>query len=214
MPRFVAGQGTHSWRGTPTGDWWEAGSPWLQHMTSLGWVPVSAQRPFIWTTELGGTPFSGHEDWDAAGCNLAAYLWPPLDEHHRYIPISDRYVIGHSHFVNVAVFACGKYGLKIAGLITVMSPVRGDMLGWAARARPNIGRWIHLHSDASDRMQWLGGLFDGRFGIVRQHPLADINISLPKAGHSKVLHDPAWFGGWAQWLAALSAPAIQQSNAS
>lgn len=45
-------------------------------------------------------------------------------------------------------------------------------------------------------MQWFGELFDGHFGIVRNHPLADANEKVPGVGHTGVLNEPANFPLW------------------
>jgi hypothetical protein len=96
----------------------------------------------------------------------------------------------------VVLYACADHDLKVGTLISVGSPVRKDMMCVAKRARGNIGTWIHVHSDGSDRWQWFGELFDGHFGIVREHPLADRNDSVPGVGHGNLLRQPQHFHYW------------------
>ena len=82
------------------------------------------------------------------------------------------------------------------------SPVCADMMATAREAKPYIGRWLHLASGKSDRMQWLGELFDGKLGIIREHPLADEQYSLKKAGHAGILTDPALVAKYAPVVAS------------
>src|SRR5678815_5146950 len=97
----------------------------------------------------------------------------------------------------VVAYACA-HGLRINRLLTMGSPVRQDMHAIYAQARPNIGHWLHLHSDRSDRTQWLGELFDGHLGIVRNQPFADVNLGVPAVAHSNLLNDPDLFHLWAE----------------
>lgn len=195
--------GTHGFRGKTSGDWWRGTSPFLLWLDVLGFYTLNPSRPFIWTTDLNGAKFwrrwfglnDPHVDWEAGAHALYAYLRPIYDEADSYIPVSHRNLIVHSHGLQVVLYAC-ELGLRINTLVSVMSPVRADMLLVSRRARPNIGFWEHVHADRSDRMQWWGGIGDGKVGIVRQHPLADVNTSIRGAGHSKLLHDPQWFPQW------------------
>jgi hypothetical protein len=70
------------------------------------------------------------------------------------------------------------------------------MTAVAEKARPNIGYWTHVHSDNSDKTQWFGEFLDGAFGIVRAHPLADLNVKIPKVGHSDILRQSKNFLHW------------------
>jgi hypothetical protein len=205
--RAILIAGTHSWN--PDGiqpDWFQSGSPFsrfLDQQTNIR--PVfgpDGNRPFTWSTDLGGVGF-GKGDlrvWEAAGVNLFDYIVPPLAPAVR-IPSSDTLLIAHSHGLQVALFALA-YGLKVTRLISVGSPIRKDMAETAKRARPNIGEWIHVHSDGSDKWQWFGEMFDGHFGIVREAPLADRNDFVPHVGHSELLRDPQHFHFWKEkgWI--------------
>jgi len=206
--------GTHSWDPKDP-DWHSPGSPFVQFLMSRGVFPVFGQqtsehggielRPFVWSTDLGGVSF-GDGDlrvWLAAGLNLYSYIVPPLCPERR-LPVDRTNIIAHSHGLQVVLVAC-RAGLKINTLISVGSPIRKDMDSTAKAARPNIKTWVHIHSDGSDRWQVFGSLFDGRLGIVRKHPLADINEFVPKVGHTDLLRDPDQFHHWQErgWLEKL-----------
>lgn len=189
--------GTNSWR-PGVREWYMPGSPFVAFLQAQGIEPVFGQngRPFTWSTDLGGVGFGDgdHRVWQAAGVNLIDYVVPPRCPNLRILPAYTN-VIAHSHALQVVLYACAD-GLEVDTLVSVGSPVRADMEDTARWARPRIRRWIHLHSDRSDRWQWLGGLFDGRLGIVRRHPLADQNIAIPSVGHSTILRDPQAFHHW------------------
>ena len=201
--RAVLVAGTHDWSDDHNG-WYSPGSPFSSLLRLKGIEPVFAdERSFVWSTGLGGVGF-GNSDlavWEAAGINLLAYCVPPLCPQHRIAP-DELLVITHSHGLQVALFAFA-HGLK-GCLIDVSGPVRKDMEPVARLAAPNIAHWLHLHSDRSDRWQVLGSLFDGRFGVVRAHPMADRNDSIPGVGHSELLRDPVHYHHWLQrgWLPA------------
>lgn len=185
MSRYVLVPGTHATlRDEDTKQqWWEPGSPFTLFLAMHGLVPAKA-RPFIWSSNLDGLrvwPWQwfrtdNHIDWKAAAHHLIDHL-----------DGDEVAVIVHSHGLQVALYAAS-LGLKIPTLVSVMSPVRGDMEKVAWKARPNIARWLHIHSDWSDKMQVWGGLFDGQWGVHRAHPLADTNLPLPKVGHSSILY--------------------------
>lgn len=172
--------------------------------TVMGKSDVGTPQLYTWSSDLGGHWF-GDKDlrvWHAAGINLLHYLVPPLCERSK-APVETN-LIAHSHGLQVALYACAE-GLLVNTLISVGSPIRHDMLRVAEQARKNIAYWLHIHSDESDRMQWLGELFDGHLGVVRRHPLADWNESVSGMGHSQVLRDPSRYGLWSSrgWLEAL-----------
>lgn len=188
--------------------WWLPGSAWAAHMQALGWDPlvVQAADAFWWSTDVNGTLVRrGHADWKAGGVALRYYFRPPLYvTGPDFVPLDARTLVAHSHGLQVVLYACGAYGLKIDTLISVCSPVRGDMRRVADAARPHIRRWVHLYDPGwADRMQVLGALFDGHWGVSRTHPLADVNLRV-RGGHSGVLRDPACFGQWDDILRAAS----------
>jgi hypothetical protein len=197
--------GTHGWRGVlRKTEWWCPDSPFALFMQGEGFTRIGAEEPFVWSTDIDA--FGSMTDWRAGGFALKNYLRPFRATDDTYVDINDRNLIAHSHGLQVVLFACAG-GLKVARLISVGAPVRRDMAPIAAAARPNIGAWLHLYSDCTDRWQWLGELFDGHLGIVRAHPLADRNERIPRAGHGGLLRDAERFALWKerQWLAFLRA---------
>lgn len=176
-------------------EWWQAHSPFVEFMATEGFVyTLVAGEPFIWHTALEGIDWlryfgkkAKHTAWRAAAHNLKQYL--------RDVPVQDRNILAHSHGGNVVAYACAG-GLEINNLITLSTPIRGDMRAVYTAAAIHINHWTHVHSDRSDWMQLLGGLFDGQFGVHRGCPQADHNISIAKVGHSKIVKDPAFFRVW------------------
>lgn len=172
--------------------------------------------PFIWSTDLSGVsllPSRRRVDWAAGGAALFYFIAAQ-----KAIAGAQTAIIAHSHGGNVVLFAAAEQGLKIATLITVGSPVRSDMSETARKARPNIGRWLAIHSDHTDYWQWLGELCSGGF-LTREQPLADVNGFAPHVGHSALLRDattfPYWVtNAWLGWCAdrptasAVSVPGI------
>lgn len=199
---YLPVQGTWGWGRSSTLRWWQVGSPFTRFMAGHGLELLCAADPFVWTSNLDGLkPWQDkHREWLCAGINLRQHLKPPLYSADDYVPYERRNLIVHSHALQVALYAAagaeGVPRLRIHRLISIGSPVRDDMRAVAERARPNIGEWLHVASDSSDRTQWFGTLFDGTLGIVRKHPLADLNVIIPKVGHSGILEDPTHFSHW------------------
>lgn len=195
-------QGTHGWDDTDTMRWWKPGSPFVNYLGTQGIDLVAAgEDPFIWDGDVDGLPYLGSRSllrWKAAGIQLRRYCKPGpagSPEGAHYVPYVSRNFIAHSHGLQVVLCAAAS-GLRVHRLVSVSSPVRNDMRAIAEKARPNIAEWWHVASDRSDFTQWLGEWFDGAFGIVREHPLADFNVCVKGVGHSGLLNDPALFPMW------------------
>lgn len=202
--------------------WRRRDSPLMAFLASQGFEQYRVDgRLFQWTTDINGARIwkrllpkrfrSDHRDWFAGGWQLCSHTFGRLKP-------SETHLLTHSHGAQVALSACA-LGLKVATLTDVSGPVRAELLEpdpslllelfgeecfetlsaeekrtpLAVLARRNIGYWQHLHSDRSDRTQWLGEFGDGALGIVRAHPLADRNILVQGAGHSGVLNETKWF---------------------
>lgn len=224
MSRFLPIQGTWGWGRGSKARWWQSGTPFVEFFAASGLALIDPDDPFVWNTNVDGAsptwlPFSDkHRDWICGGINLRQRLKPSPygPDAASYIPYEDRNLVAHSHGLQVALYAaagitasgaCTK-PLRIRRLVSVMGPVRDDMTEIAEIARPQIGEWLHLCSDHSDLVQVLGGVLDGRFGIVREHPLADRNEKIAGVGHTGLLEDPDYFHYWRElgaldWLNGL-----------
>lgn len=200
--------GTWAWRGDEHDSrthWWHPASPYMSYLATQDVMHVCPEEPFIWTTSLNGAVFwrSSHLDWQAGGAALFYYLCnPSAPGPQNEVVWGDRNLIVHSHGLQPVLYACAYRGLQVRSLISVCSPVRGDMAPIAKAARRNIHRWLHVFSDWSDKTQWAGSWFDRRMGVSRNHPLADWNVRVPSVGHSRLLHDPTCFALWRErgWL--------------
>ena len=171
--------------------WWREGSPFWIAARHVGIPLQNSLDAYNWTTEVDGI-LGKNRDWETAG---DALRWYSLAKGHTTVN-----VVAHSHGGQVALHGAAE-SLRIDTLITVATPVRRDMEEIAKKARRNIKLWMHLQSDSSDLMQWLGELMDGRIGIYRQMPLADKNIMEPGVGHSGLLDPGLWTKrGWWTWL--------------
>lgn len=204
-PILVAGTG--SWKDDGRVDWYCPGHAFGTFLKGEGIEPIyDGAHPFIWSTDLAGLPlFTNKKDWAAGGAALAYFVMAAaaLRSH-------DTALIVHSHGLQVAAFAAANHGLKVDTLISVGSPIRKDLAAQYAALRKQTRYWLHIHSDGSDRWQWLGELFDGHFGIVRECALADRNDFVPKVGHSELLRAPAQYHHWVNhgWLKLLGTEAL------
>lgn len=177
--------------------WYERGSAFCEYLKTQGFDPECFEE-LRWSGNLEG--LSGFWPWNwfksperrtwQAGAYAMKYLLVGA-------PVESRNLICHSHAGQLALILAAK-GFQINTLVTVGTPVRGDVP--AEKARPNIGRWLHLYSEM-DRVQVRGSLGDRRWGAARIFPLADANSPMP-GGHSDVLYDPTLFSLWKKrgWL--------------
>lgn len=202
--------GTEGW-----GDlWWQDGSPWLQALANAHCLPLRKQthrglRPFLWSTDLDGVNGWAalqnmirqllnrrhvavvHRDWQAGG---EACSWFLADFAYR-----KRNLIGHSHGGNVAIYCA--LDRSIRSLVTVGTPIRGDMQEVYEEARPNIGYHMHICDDTFDLWGTLGQLFDGDVRIDRTFPAdwkaqPDLTLTLRGIGHGKILRDAKEITRW------------------
>ena len=183
--------------------WSRYGSPWWAFMRQQGVQPVG-QRPFSWTGNIGGLISfrrgGRFADWAAGGEALRNYFESPVNiECPGDVPMADRRIVAHSHGGQVVLHACAQ-GLRIHTLITIGLPVRDDMRYIVEQARPRIGWWLSV-SDASlwsNRMAWMGAIFDGHIGVRWHWPagLVDVALTMRDIGHSRLLYDPRVFSRW------------------
>lgn len=199
MIRYITIAGTYGAKRER--DWYLSDSPFSCFLLEHGAEQLEASplKRYMWSTVVDGLD-STNDTWDAAGRALAHYIVPPLLDSSLIKP-ENTYIIAHSHGGNVVAYACGKYGLKINGLITVGTPIRKDLHEIYKAAVPNISRHLHLHAGWRDYWQALGALFDGRFGIHREHPYAHWNQRTPGC-HGDVLRKESLFPLWLErgWL--------------
>lgn len=189
--------GTHAWSPKQlAGQWYHEGSLFRQRLATAGLDCFV----FPWSTGVDGLlPWRKLHLWHATGIHLLERIIP-YHAPDRRCPPYETHLITHSHGLQPALVAAHE-GLYIHTLIDICGPVRDDVIAeYGDKARKNIGHWLHVHSDRSDTMQWLGGIGDGAFGITRPHPLADMNHCIPHAGHSAVLNEEPWLDAWSPWL--------------
>lgn len=203
--QYAAVAGTHGARTAL--DWSHPHSPFAQALRGYGCSPLrdDPRACFEWSTALDGID-DQHLDWQFAGKALYRHFVPALGDQQPTIPPSATNILCFSHGLQVVAYACGEYGLQVNGLISVGSPIRGDLLDLYARAASNIRRHLHLHARKRDFWQVAGALFDGRWGIHRQHPFAK-NVGIPD-GHGAILRDPKLFPLWRDlgWLRTFEPP--------
>lgn len=197
--RYLAIAGTGgAWRAD---EWHHPKSPFCSFLRTRGLAPIveDDRRGYGWDTAVDGV-FGRDDIWDYAGRNLFHYFVPPMGSGEPSIQPTETFIITHSDGGEVVAYACGKYGLKINGLITVATPIRKNLTPLYEAAAKNITRHLHLHAGWLDYIQVLGSLFDGGFGIHREHPFA-INQQIP-GGHDDVLRRPELFPLWESegWL--------------
>jgi pimeloyl-ACP methyl ester carboxylesterase len=196
----------------PWRDWWHPQSHWAAELRVLGWTPLRPD-PFRWSTDLDGTWLQRlvqrrrWGDWLAAAYALCYYCDQVPDGARRKGPrgpAARPVLIAHSHGGQVALLATGLLGLSVAGLVTVCTPVRADVLDLVGADAPQP--WWHLYSDGADRWQWLGEWGDGLLRVARQMPPPAIN--LPAAvgfGHSGLLTTRSGLRVWPDLLRRLEA---------
>lgn len=172
--------------------WWRPGSPFAKELEVQGVQLLHPGDPFSWSTRLNGVQ-GDNDEWQAAGDALRWYA-------RGFEAVS---VVAHSHGGNVVAYAAAG-GLVIDRLVTVATPVRGDLAAQYAAIRKQVQTvWIHLYSDESDWWQWMGSWFDGSWRLRRRMKLADLNFKTPKVGHSGLLDPVLWQQrGYGFWLAA------------
>lgn len=181
-------------------EWWAPTSPFARMLAGYGHRVLGVgpnERPFVWSTNINGAYlFDRFMDWRAGGAGLYEYAVPSLCPAQR-VPPKDLVVIAHSHGLQCVRYAADA-GLEIALLVSVMSPIRPDVMARTPAARKHIGYWRHLFTDDSDLWQISGDeLFTN---ALRTSSEADANLFVPEAGHLGVLDDPAYFPSWKAWL--------------
>jgi pimeloyl-ACP methyl ester carboxylesterase len=188
--------GTWAYDGrVPDDEWYAPGSAFVRAVLAPhGIEPLWPDDPFVWDGEADGVGWWGRERkhlvWQAAAANLVYRL--------KALPLEQRNLIAHSHGGQVALYAASV--LPLNRLITVTTPVRGDMVHTIAVARANIGAWWHLYSTGflRDKMQWFGEFFDGVWNIPpkRTFDAANQNVACKDVGHSGLLCEAKYYDQW------------------
>lgn len=174
-------------------DWWQSGGPFAHSMKLAKWDILRADDPYVWSGDVNGVAGALHRfvgkppndkgDWTCAGRALRWYL-------RVYAVACTRVLIAHSHGVNPAIFAAAA-GERIDVLVSIGSPVRSDLSDYYARARENIGFWLHVYDSKFDRTGSFGAIGDGNFDWwwnpkSRMQIHAHQNLALPGIGHSRL----------------------------
>lgn len=163
-------------------DWWKPDSDFASMLFNHR-IRVSDQEdPYEWSTTLDGV-FGKNIVWETSGNALRWYAQAKT----QHYPIS---AITHSHGGQVAAYAAAS-GVHFDRLVTCAMPVRDDMDEIYAKAKKNIGRWTHIHSDV-DVWQILGALRDGKWGVHRALKYADTNITVPGLQHRDFVKPDIW----------------------
>lgn len=153
-------------------EWWKPGSKFYYQTVKHGYKVYS----FAWTTNLEGV-LGKNEEWDSASERFS-----------RIVP-ENAIIVAHSHGGQIPILAAAK-GFKVKSLVTVATPVRGDMP--YKEASKNIAFWSHIYGNYKDYMQILGSLMVGKlWALKRQMPEAGINIYHP-AAHSELINVELW----------------------
>ena len=199
-PGVVCVPGTHGWRGFETrGQWWQEGSPFCRMLRREG---IDLLPPFVWTSRLAGTWWTGRSEWETAALQLQMHV-----RHYAVCEGHEVSVVSHSHGSNV-VAMCAAMGTDIRGWVSVGMPVRHDLRSVYSAARAHVRHWLHLYAPRGDRWQWLGGLMDGRIGVDRDLELAPLGQhtltrqAVEGFGHGGLLRHPDGIALWAAqgWL--------------
>ena len=159
--------------------WHDAGSMFDEYLTARHWRRKADAFEF-WSTARAGSFFlsfgNAHLAWEHGGEHLYRFL--------RDLPYRERVIVAHSHGGQVAFEALAlRPAVPVRALITVDSPVRGDMTEKRAEAIKVCALHIHLYGKGwGSRMRWLGQ--QGAFR--RKMDTAHHNIAI-KGGHSGIL---------------------------
>lgn len=192
------------WTTVGATEWWRKGSDFHKYVESMNFQ--YPDHMFIWSGALNGevvierlkpephTGYEDHRDWIAGGAALSYFL------RQTELVESERNVICHSHGLQVVLYACSIFNVRIDRLISVCSPIRHDMSKYTEMALKNIGVWIQVQQIQEDEWQKRGRFADGAFELNRPKSKADVEINLALIDHSNLLHNVGYFKSWTQIL--------------
>ena len=174
---YIPVAGTHG--RTRKRPWFREGSMFDEYLTDYNWSRLATEFGF-WDTALAGLRIQGsrHLAWSFGGLMLYQFL-------RDHVPYKDRIIIAHSHGGQVAFYAMAhRPHVPIRALITVDTPVRGDMAEQRKAASEACPLHVHLYGKGwGSRMRWLGQ--QGAF--TRKMPEPHV-LNLPmRGGHSGIL---------------------------
>lgn len=169
--------------------WWKLNSNFEKFCRINNIFFYGGHDSFVWSGRIDGFNFGfkdNHYDWLTAGLSLKYYL--------KEVPYDDRNLILHSHAWPVFLYS----GAKVRNVITVGSPMRGDILNLAINARDSklFNYHLHIYDMLFDRIAFLGQIGDGRWFGSRHCDTATDNKKLKGIGHTKILTDPEHIGKW------------------
>lgn len=171
--------------GTWGGKWCEEDSAFRRYLTEHGLESFWFRG---WSENVDGVPNilakGRHREWIAGGFALGYKL--------EAIPPHERIVIAHSHGGQPAAYCAALAGVYIHRLVTVCTPVRGDMTETWTLAHQHIGGHRHIADTDGDPWQRAGEFLDDHLGWQRDIPGAD-NLPLDGIGHTGLLEDPQYF---------------------
>jgi hypothetical protein len=177
--------------GTHGGAWARHGSPFRLFLARRGFY--LARRTDWWSLDVSGIPSwtasRKHSDWQIGGAFLADSL--------ERLPYEQRLVLAWSHGGQVVAYAARR--VRIARVITVCTPPRGDMEPVWRAAAAHIGWWRAIHAQGGDWWVRLGQVCDGRWGWDGGRAHAELGaevIELRGIGHGGLLHDERLFHLW------------------
>ena len=177
-------------------DWWRPASVWVANLRNAGLSLLDAAEPFQWSAALaidaGQDPL-----WRTSGLALKWYC-----QAKTMMRTEELTVVAHSHGGNVLAFALAA-GLRLRRALTVGMPVRQDMAGIYAAARPNVDQWTQLYcEEVGTPFQILGCLPE--VNPAREVAEADVNLKVePPTSHHGLMWPHLWLEhDWYQALLA------------
>lgn len=188
--------GTWGHGGQGSYGWWRPPSVFIANLKNAGLELVDEHDYFDWSTDLDGVE-SDHTNWKTAG--KALYWWWVA---HGRPPLS---LLGHSHGPQNIAYAL-QYSIslddpmRLHHLVTVGTPVRGDMRTVWAAAEPLIEDHTHIYTEELIKLpddleyQKLGSLpLQHDFPFTRAMPWASRNVEvMPATTHHGLMWPQLW----------------------
>lgn len=203
--KYITVPGTWSWpkdwNVVAPEEWWRFGSDHNKFLTEQGFSLYRPDTSFIWNSEVDGERFferfekepnSGYKDhhaWISGAIALAFFVQGGVEA-------KDTNIICHSHGLQVVLYACYRFNLKINNLLSVCSPIRHDMVDVTEAAIKNIKFWVQVQDTEEDEWQRRGRFGDGAIQIHRPRSKANVEVNIDGIDHSKILYDKNYYHHW------------------